>query len=82
MGLKGLGSSKHSGVISIFDKEFVKKNKVSVSASKKFHKAFDLRLNGDYDDFAVVEKDTVEGLIKDAEEFLDEIQKIVKGWIE
>lgn len=78
--LKGLGSSKHSGVISMFDKEFVKDDKVSISASKKLHMAFELRLNGDYDDFAIVERSTVEGLIKDASEFLNEIQKVVKEW--
>lgn len=81
LALKGLGSSKHSGVISMFDKEFVKENKVSVLASKKLHRAFELRLNGDYDDFAIVERNTVEGLIKDASDFLNEIQKVVKEWV-
>jgi len=61
-------------------KEFVKENTISISSSKKFHKAFELRLNGDYDDFTVVDNDTVENLMKDAKEFLAEIQTVVEKW--
>lgn len=35
--------SKHSGVISLFDKEFVMKGIFAKDLSKDFHKAFELR---------------------------------------
>jgi len=40
--------SKHSGVISLFDTEFVMKGVFSKDLSKDFHKAFELRQTSDY----------------------------------
>lgn len=43
LALIGEDSSKHSGVISLFDRHFVKTEKISVDASKIFHGAKDCR---------------------------------------
>jgi uncharacterized protein (UPF0332 family) len=40
--------SKHSGVISLFDKEFVMRSIFEKELSKDFHKAFELRQSTDY----------------------------------
>jgi len=40
--------SKHSGVISLFDKEYVMKGIFEKEISKDFHKAFELRQSIDY----------------------------------
>jgi uncharacterized protein (UPF0332 family) len=40
--------SKHSGVISLFDKEFVMRGIFEKDLSKDFHKAFELRQSIDY----------------------------------
>ena len=40
--------TKHSGVISLFDKEFVMKGIFDKSLSKDFHRAFELRQSVDY----------------------------------
>jgi uncharacterized protein (UPF0332 family) len=40
--------SKHSGVISLFDKEFVMRGIFEKELSKDFHKAFELRQSADY----------------------------------
>ena len=40
--------SKHSGVISLFDKEFVMKGIFDKTLSKDFHRAFELRQSADY----------------------------------
>lgn len=40
--------SKHSGVISLFDKEFVMKGAFEKELSKDFHRAFELRQSIDY----------------------------------
>lgn len=45
---KGLKNSKHAGVISFFDKEFVRANIFSKELSKALHKAFELRQEADY----------------------------------
>ncbi|MBI5696093.1 MAG: HEPN domain-containing protein [Nitrospirae bacterium] len=41
-------TSKHSGVLSMFDKEFVKTGRIDASFSKALHRLFDQRLKGDY----------------------------------
>ena len=40
--------SKHSGVISLFDKEFVMRGIFEKQLSKDFHKAFEVRQSTDY----------------------------------
>jgi len=40
---KGLGTSKHSGVISLMDREFVNKKEIEPVWSKIFRNAFNLR---------------------------------------
>jgi uncharacterized protein (UPF0332 family) len=49
---KGLGTSKHSGVISLLDREFVNKRELDSVWSKKLRNAFNLRSWGDYDEKA------------------------------
>lgn len=42
------GSSKHMGVIAIFDEQFVKQNIFPKAMSKMLHQAFEARQQGDY----------------------------------
>ncbi len=51
---KELGSSKHSGGLSLFDREFVKTNEADRKWSKVFHDAFAVRAAGDYAKLAEV----------------------------
>jgi len=44
-------TSKHTGVISVFDKVFVKTGKFDKYYSKIIHEMFDARLEGDYKEF-------------------------------
>jgi uncharacterized protein (UPF0332 family) len=72
---KKLGTSKHSGVISLFNKEFVKTGLMSVESSKIYHKAFEMPLEGDYKDFSLISKEDAKALMAGAQEFLIEVQK-------
>lgn len=67
---KGLGSSKHAGVLSYFDREFVKIKEVDRKWSKIFHDAFDLRSMGDYAKLTKVNNIQAEKMIQDASEFV------------
>ena len=49
--LKNKGTSKHSGVMSIFDTDFVMPGVFERKFSKWIHEAFDLRNRADYEDF-------------------------------
>lgn len=44
-------SSKHSGIISTFDKEFIKTGKIEKQCSKILHDLFDARQEADYKEF-------------------------------
>ena len=67
---KSLGSSKHKGVISLFDKYFVKEGEVNVQWSKMLHKSFERRRSGDYDDWATVDEKEAKELLDNAREFV------------
>ncbi len=72
-----LKTSKHTGVISIFDKEFVHTGKIDKCYSKILHKAFDARQIGDYKEFVAF-------LIEDATEYVkyaDVFLKIIKEYL-
>jgi uncharacterized protein (UPF0332 family) len=45
-------SSKHTGILSIFDREFILSGKVNRENSRLLHRMFDRRLELDYKDYA------------------------------
>jgi len=45
---KEMGTSKHSGAIALFDREYVKTGVFQKEMSKALHRAFELRQKGDY----------------------------------
>jgi uncharacterized protein (UPF0332 family) len=67
---KELGSSKHAGVLSLFDREFVKTNDVDKKWSKIFHDAFGLRATGDYAKLVDVTDQQAIKTIEHAKEFV------------
>ena len=71
----GVDFSKHAGVISYFQKEYVKTGKFDTKYSKYLSQAFQIRNNTDYADFYIVsEKDAAEQYEK-AKSFNEAIQK-------
>lgn len=75
---KGAGSSKHYGVISVFDREYVKTNVFPRKMSKLFHKAFHLRQESDYKEFFLITREETVEIKKGAENFLKEITDYIK----
>lgn len=76
---KGLDSSRHSGVIALFNKNFVKEKIASTELSRIIHRAFRLRIDGDYKDFKQFSKQEAEQAFADSLIFLQEIEKILKS---
>ena len=70
---KKLDAAKHSGVISIFNREFVKGGQISKKASKTVTRLFNMRSEADYDDFAVFEKQHLLIVKDDVRSLIDEI---------
>jgi uncharacterized protein (UPF0332 family) len=68
-------SVKHSGVIALFDKEFVRQNIVSKELSKMLHQAFESRLEGDYKDNSKIDRKTATEILESADKFVRAIEE-------
>lgn len=79
---KGLGSSKHSGIVSFFDREFVKTGIFSKDLSRSFHRAFDERQASDYGEMLEADMGSAIALFERAQNFVDEITQYLKSWME
>lgn len=65
-----LGTSKHSGAIALFDREFVKPGMFSADLSRALHLAFDKRQVHDYGEMIEIDAETVNRIIADANAFV------------
>ena len=70
-----LTTSKHQGLLTLFDREFVKPGLFDKKYSAMLHATFDERLEGDYKEFADLTKDDAERTIGYAKEFLAAVKK-------
>jgi uncharacterized protein len=70
-----LGTSKHYGAISLFDREFVKSGLIDTEYSKALHKAFILRQKGDYLEEAEVSPADIEEIFPQAESFVGLVEE-------
>lgn len=71
---KDVGTSKHSGVITLFDKEFIKTKIFDKDFSKVLHRAFELRQKGDYMEQAEIMKQDVDEIQPKAQEFISKVE--------
>jgi uncharacterized protein (UPF0332 family) len=80
---KQLSPSKHSGVISLFDREFVKTGIFPPDLSKSLHLAFDRRQVYDYGEMAELDKIAADEDVADAITFVDAIEQYLteQGWL-
>ena len=72
--LKGFDSSKHSGVIAFFNKEYLKENILDRILSIVIKNSAFLREKSDYDDFYIASKQEAEKQLEEAERFLDAVE--------
>lgn len=71
-----VGSSKHTGVLSLFGQHFVKTGEFPAAAGRYLREAFDLRQKCDYREFFEPEEAQARELIEHAEEFLAEARRV------
>jgi len=70
--------SKHTGVISLFDTEFVLKNIFQKELSKDLHKAFDLRKITDYKIIDPMTSDEARETLEKAIKFVEAVKEYFK----
>jgi uncharacterized protein (UPF0332 family) len=75
-------SKKHSGVISAFNKNYIKTGLFERRFSKIISKAFQIRNRSDYEDFYVVAKDDVVQQMNNAKEFMVVAAAFIDNFVE
>ena len=70
--------SKHTGVISLFDREFVLKGIFSKDLSKDFHKAFELRQVSDYKTYEPISWENAKELLDKSSNFVKSIKEYLE----
>ncbi|MBI3760467.1 MAG: HEPN domain-containing protein [Chloroflexi bacterium] len=70
-----LQSSKHSGVLALFREHFVKTGKIETEFSKIYGKAFDSRMESDYDVEEWPDKALAEQILTGAEKFVARVEQ-------
>ena len=71
---KHLDSSKHTGVVSLFNRHFVKTGIVTKDLGRMLMKGRDLRQNGDYKDFVETSLEEAQEQYSNAKKFIEQIQ--------
>lgn len=71
----------HSGIISEFRRLYIKTSVFDVKLSHIISVLSDVRTDSDYDDFFIISKEEVVQQIKDAETFINEVQKYLSDKI-
>ncbi len=69
----GQVASKHAGVISIFDKEFVHTGVFPTEMSRSLHRAFDERHESDYETVKAASREDAAELLAEADEFVQRV---------
>lgn len=75
LSLVKLDSGKHSGVISLFDKYFIKTGIFDKRYSKIVHSAFDTRQDYDYEDFSTPTEIEANSQFNDAQVFIAKVEQ-------
>lgn len=71
-------TSKHSGVIGIFNKEFIHTGKLEARFAKMLYDLFDERMELDYRDFAEVSEEDARNAVLAAQEFVSAIKLLTE----
>lgn len=76
-----VSTSRHSGVIAFFDREFVKTGIFAKELSRKLHLAFEKRQTQDYGEFSEVNAGDANASLSDARGFVDAIEEYLQSKI-
>lgn len=75
-------SSKHSGVMSLFNHHFIKPGIVSEISFKSIQSLMDLRHEGDYQDFSEITEDEAKGAVETAKTIIGLLKGALEGLLE
>jgi uncharacterized protein (UPF0332 family) len=81
LAMRELDSSRHSGVISLFQAQFVKSGLIAIDKAKALPRAFEKRQKSDYGDFATVTAKEAQAIRKEVNDFLVECEQVLNRLI-
>jgi len=73
----GIKAHTHSGVINQFGLNFVRTDIFSQEEGRFFKKLFELRQDGDYDDWIIINENDIIPLIEPAKNFINKIEQLI-----
>lgn len=76
---KQLGTSKHSGAIALFDREFVKPGLFPRELSRSLHQAFERRQTYDYGELVAATHDLAAETLTAAKAYVEAVETHLKG---
>jgi len=76
---KNLSSSKHSGIIGLFNKNFIKTGSIPKNMGKFYSRLFDSRLESDYGELMEIDPNELRQDLATAADFIDLITKMIPG---
>ncbi len=71
-------TSRHSGVISVYDREFVHTGELSKETSEFLHAIFEARQTGDYKDFLEFSSQDIDDYVSMAVKFADRVKEYLE----
>ena len=74
---KDLSSPKHTGVVSLLNRHFVKEGVIPVAMGKFYSGMFDNRLESDYGDIVDLDEDEIKADLEKGEEFIKQIKVLL-----
>ena len=76
---KKLGTSKHSGVIGLFDREFVKTGLFARNLSRALRLTFDRRQTHDYGELTEISEQIAQETLNDAKVFISAVESYLRS---
>ncbi len=76
---EGFKSNKHSQLIGWFNKNFIRTGIIDSKYSKIITRAFNKRMDGDYEDFTEFSHSEINEMIKECEKFIEMMQNMLSG---
>ena len=67
----------HSGVINQFGLNFVRTDVFSQEEGRLFKNLFELRQDGDYDDWIIISEDDIAPLVEPVKDFIEKIERLI-----
>ncbi|MBK9055591.1 MAG: HEPN domain-containing protein [Chloroflexi bacterium] len=73
----GYAAAKHSGLKAMFNQHYVKPGLITKENGRLYNRLFDVRQEGDYLDFVSLDAETVEPLVEEMAEFIDDLKTLI-----